>query len=133
MPELRKDPVTGRWVIIRTERPHGPEDFAPTPAARAKGPCVLCEGHESETPPELIRLPARLSSLLHPPAGWRRRDACRRGVGPGGGDRPVRRPPPVRALAPPPPSHVVLRAPDVARAPRPRSHPEDRAATPRRV
>ena len=27
MPELRKDPVTGRWVIISTERRKRPNDF----------------------------------------------------------------------------------------------------------
>jgi UDPglucose--hexose-1-phosphate uridylyltransferase len=27
MPELRKDPVTGRWVIISTERRKRPSDF----------------------------------------------------------------------------------------------------------
>lgn len=54
MPELRKDPVTGEWVIIRTERPHGPEDFRPIPTSREPGPCALCEGHEHETPPELL-------------------------------------------------------------------------------
>ena len=55
MPELRKDPVTGEWVIIRTERPYRPEDFRPlVPPTRSPGPCVLCEGHEGETPPELL-------------------------------------------------------------------------------
>ncbi len=28
MPELRKDPVVGRWVIISTERARRPSDFA---------------------------------------------------------------------------------------------------------
>ena len=27
MPELRKDPVIGRWVIIATERAKRPKDF----------------------------------------------------------------------------------------------------------
>jgi UDPglucose--hexose-1-phosphate uridylyltransferase len=54
MPELRKDPVTGRWVIVRTERPHRPEDFRLPPVVRAPGPCALCEGNEHETPPELL-------------------------------------------------------------------------------
>ena len=27
MPELRKDPVTGRWVVISTERRKRPSDF----------------------------------------------------------------------------------------------------------
>ena len=29
MPELRKDPIVGRWVIIATERAKRPFDFAP--------------------------------------------------------------------------------------------------------
>ncbi len=38
MPELRKDPVVERWVIIATERARRPTDFAPEPiAARAAG------------------------------------------------------------------------------------------------
>jgi len=31
MPELRKDPVVGRWVIISTERARRPSDFAAEP------------------------------------------------------------------------------------------------------
>ncbi|HXU20177.1 MAG TPA: galactose-1-phosphate uridylyltransferase, partial [Verrucomicrobiae bacterium] len=27
MPELRKDPITGRWVIISTDRAKRPTDF----------------------------------------------------------------------------------------------------------
>ena len=55
MPELRKDPVTGQWVIIRTERPHRPEDFRPPDAPPpTTAPCALCEGHEDATPPELL-------------------------------------------------------------------------------
>ena len=29
MPELRKDPVVGRWVIISTERSRRPTSFVP--------------------------------------------------------------------------------------------------------
>jgi len=54
MPELRKDPLTGQWVIIGTERPRRPEDFRAIHEARQVGACMLCEGHESETPPELL-------------------------------------------------------------------------------
>lgn len=31
MPELRKDPISGRWVIIATERAVRPTDFKPEP------------------------------------------------------------------------------------------------------
>ncbi len=53
MPELRKDPVVGRWVIIATERGKRPSDFEVPGEARKPGPCVFCEGHEHETPPEV--------------------------------------------------------------------------------
>src|SRR3972149_4832881 len=54
MPELRKDPVVGRWVIIATERARRPSDFAGQPVTPAGGPCVFCEGHEAGTPPEIL-------------------------------------------------------------------------------
>jgi len=38
MPELRRDPVVGRWVIISTERARRPSDFAPRPRPRKGGP-----------------------------------------------------------------------------------------------
>src|SRR5215475_2399764 len=54
MPELRKDPVVGRWVIIATERGRRPSDFVREPPARVGGPCVFCAGHEDRTPPEIL-------------------------------------------------------------------------------
>ncbi len=54
MPELRKDPLLGRWVIVGTERVRRPADFhRPTLLPRA-GSCVFCTGRERETPPELL-------------------------------------------------------------------------------
>ena len=55
MPELRRDPVTGRWVIISTERNKRPSDFHVThvrPIAREH--CPFCPGHEAMTPPEVL-------------------------------------------------------------------------------
>jgi len=59
MSELRKDPVTRRWVIIATERAKRPSDFAdsrpkPTPLPQYLEKCPFCEGNESQTPPELM-------------------------------------------------------------------------------
>jgi len=56
MPELRKDPVVERWVIIATERARRPMDFAPE-VVRPRGPedCPFCPGHEDRTPPEVFR------------------------------------------------------------------------------
>src|SRR5256885_2654725 len=55
MPELRRDPVTGRWVIISTDRRKRPNDFRfekTTTLGRAQ--CPFCPGHEDMTPPEVL-------------------------------------------------------------------------------
>ncbi len=53
MPELRKDPVVGRWVIISTERSLRPTSFTPEVAPRAGSFCPFCPGNEDSTPPEV--------------------------------------------------------------------------------
>lgn len=70
MPELRKDPIIGRWVIIATERAKRPDQFLGqqlgVPAA--EGPCPFCEGAETQTPPEIYALrPKRTTANT---AGW---------------------------------------------------------------
>jgi UDPglucose--hexose-1-phosphate uridylyltransferase len=54
MPELRKDPIHGRWVIISTERSRRPSDFTPEERKPIGGFCPLCEGNEDRTPPEIL-------------------------------------------------------------------------------
>ena len=55
MPELRKDPVTGRWVIIATDRAKRPTDFVRDKVQiRGSGFCPFCYGNESKTPPEIL-------------------------------------------------------------------------------
>jgi UDPglucose--hexose-1-phosphate uridylyltransferase len=55
VPELRKDPVTGRWVIISTDRSRRPSDFSRERAAIKGGSfCPFCPGNESKTPPEIL-------------------------------------------------------------------------------
>ena len=55
MPELRKDPVTGRWVIISTERRKRPNDFRfERPRIIGREQCPFCPGHEELTPPEVL-------------------------------------------------------------------------------
>ena len=54
MPELRKDPIMGRWVIISTERARRPSDFPHTREGRKRSECALCGGHENETPSEVL-------------------------------------------------------------------------------
>jgi UDPglucose--hexose-1-phosphate uridylyltransferase len=55
MPELRKDAVTGRWVIISTERRKRPSDFRlERPALIREEFCPFCTGREQMTPPEVL-------------------------------------------------------------------------------
>jgi len=55
MADLRKDPVTGRWVIISTERQKRPSDFQiETVISKPDDLCPFCEGHEDKTPPEIL-------------------------------------------------------------------------------
>jgi UDPglucose--hexose-1-phosphate uridylyltransferase len=69
LPELRKDPVTGRWVIIATGRAKRPSDFIRQPVASSKpAACPFDYGAESKTPPELL---AYRSSGGRDEPGWR--------------------------------------------------------------
>lgn len=54
MPELRKDPVLGRWVIISVERGKRPSDFSSPSKKRKGGFCPFCQGNEYTTPPEIL-------------------------------------------------------------------------------
>jgi len=55
LPELRKDPITGRWVIIAAERAMRPSDFIRDHAIPTGGKfCPFCPGHETKTPPEVL-------------------------------------------------------------------------------
>jgi UDPglucose--hexose-1-phosphate uridylyltransferase len=55
MPDLRKDPITGRWVIISTDRQKRPNDFRLESATiLGREHCPFCPGHESMTPPEVL-------------------------------------------------------------------------------
>lgn len=55
MPEFRKDPIVGRWVIIATDRARRPDSFdhASPPSAEGRF-CPFCPGNEDATPPEVL-------------------------------------------------------------------------------
>jgi UDPglucose--hexose-1-phosphate uridylyltransferase len=67
MPELRKDPIIDRWVIISSERGQRPvflaeQEEPPKPGAI----CPLCPGNEAMTPPEVFAIrPPGASSPSH--------------------------------------------------------------------
>jgi UDPglucose--hexose-1-phosphate uridylyltransferase len=53
--DIRKDPVTGRWVIISGKRAARPGDFTRTrDLPKPNGRCPFCYGHEADTPPEIL-------------------------------------------------------------------------------
>jgi UDPglucose--hexose-1-phosphate uridylyltransferase len=69
MPQLRKDPITGRWVIISTDRQKRPNDFRVERAAViGREQCPFCPGHESLTPPEVLSY--RQNGSAPNTAGW---------------------------------------------------------------
>ncbi len=68
MPELRKDPIVGRWVIIATDRAKRP--VAPKPESLApSGLCPFCEGQEDKTPNEILAY--RVPGTKQNEPGWR--------------------------------------------------------------
>jgi UDPglucose--hexose-1-phosphate uridylyltransferase len=92
MAELRRDPITGRWVIVDTDHPNKPEDFEHEQYIPKGGACPFCYGNESMTPPEIdvFRFPNTAANT----PGWQVRvvankypalqiegDIDRRGVG----------------------------------------------------
>jgi len=54
MPELRKCPITERWVIISTERARRPTNMKAERPAPADGVCPFCPGNEKLTPQEIL-------------------------------------------------------------------------------
>ncbi|MEW6067488.1 MAG: galactose-1-phosphate uridylyltransferase [Nitrospirota bacterium] len=68
MSELRKDPISGRWVIISVERGKRPTDFV-SPAQKKKGGfCPFCPGNEYTTPNEIMAF--RPSGTKPNSPGW---------------------------------------------------------------
>ena len=72
MPELRKDPILGRWVIISTNRGKRPSDFImPQEKRRIGGFCPFDSGNEYTTPPEILAYRDNGTAANKP--GWKLR------------------------------------------------------------
>jgi len=72
MPDLRKDPIVGRWVIIAPDRAKRPADFTHDfQHPDGGGFCPFCAGSEEATPPEILayREPGSAANGF----GWRTR------------------------------------------------------------
>ncbi len=69
MPELRKDPIIGRWVIIATERARRPDQYSiHLHDPEEHKACPFCEGKEGKTPPEVYAIRPRNPDRNGP--GW---------------------------------------------------------------
>jgi UDPglucose--hexose-1-phosphate uridylyltransferase len=69
MPELRKDPIVGRWVIIATDRAKRPVAAKNEPQLPSGGFCPFCAGSEQTTPHEILAYRDRNTRPNE--AGWR--------------------------------------------------------------
>src|SRR3989338_2179762 len=69
MPELRKDPIIGRWVIVAKERARRPGNLVDSDAySLPEEDCPFCEHREPKTPPEIYAL--RTGGGHANAAGW---------------------------------------------------------------
>jgi UDPglucose--hexose-1-phosphate uridylyltransferase len=70
MPELRRDPIVGRWIIIATERARRPNELRRVAEPPHQGLCPFCPGHEDKTPREVYVAGRSPSSPPNSP-GWK--------------------------------------------------------------
>ncbi|GAX60529.1 galactose-1-phosphate uridylyltransferase [Candidatus Scalindua japonica] len=69
MPELRREPVSGCWIIVATERATRPSDFKTNQQIIKSSFCPFCEGNEDKTPPEILAY--RDNGAMPDTGGWR--------------------------------------------------------------
>jgi len=72
--QLRKDHISGRWVIIAAERSKRPDDFRPGRPDERKPPrsggfCPFCPGNEAKTPAEIYAV--RGAGSAPATSGWK--------------------------------------------------------------
>ena len=69
MSELRRNPVTGQWVILAENRGQRPQEFAYREVALEDFQCPFCQGQEERTPGETLAIRDAASERDGP--GWR--------------------------------------------------------------
>ena len=69
MSQLRRDPITGRWIIVNYEKAIKPDKFSFEKIVKSKDAtkCPFCPGNEKLTPPEIV---AHRSIGLPNGPGW---------------------------------------------------------------
>jgi len=75
-PQLRKDPIVDRWVLIAPERAKRPTELEELPHLTHHETCPFCEGREDETTPEVLAVRAPGSRRDGP--GWQLRVVANR-------------------------------------------------------
>ncbi len=68
MSQLRRDPITGRWIIVNISDPKKPGEFDLKPQVKKGGVCPFCTGNEKMTPPEIEAVRAKGTKSDTP--GW---------------------------------------------------------------
>ncbi len=68
MPQLRKDPVTSRWVIVDVENPRSGDSFGSEPHVKSSKTCPFCPGNEAMTPNEIVSYGRKLGGKNY--GGW---------------------------------------------------------------
>jgi UDPglucose--hexose-1-phosphate uridylyltransferase len=68
MPQLRRNPITGHWVIMAEKRGGRPQEVEVQQIIRPSSNCPFCEGQESRTPNEVLALRKSDSTVDGP--GW---------------------------------------------------------------
>jgi len=69
MSQLRRDPITGRWIIVTTEAATKPGEFVFEKHKKKKDKnCPFCLGNESMTPPEITA--HRKEGKTNTPGWW---------------------------------------------------------------
>ncbi len=69
LPELRKDPLSGRWVILAPQRATRPQDLGTARDVPVLARCPFCPGGEIGTPAEVLAV-RDVGSIANGP-GWR--------------------------------------------------------------
>lgn len=75
-PQLRKDPIVDRWVLIAPERAQRPTELEEPAHLAHHETCPFCEGREAETTPEVLAVRASESRRDGP--GWQVRVVANR-------------------------------------------------------
>ncbi|HTK76076.1 MAG TPA: galactose-1-phosphate uridylyltransferase [Gemmataceae bacterium] len=76
VPQLRKDPIVDRWVLIAPERAERPTELEEPAHLAHHETCPFCEGRERETTPEVLAFRAPGSQPDGP--GWKLRVVANR-------------------------------------------------------